>query len=1019
VNRKPKTVLTTILTLAILLTAWLTPITPAQANPIPDAEINVTWLIPPTWDFDLVVNFYGGIAAVEILEDYGWIHVLGYIDTTGEVVIPIDYRHPEPHYFYRGAPRFTYGAGGIYCTDRGGVAFFDVAGRQLTGFDFNDAYDFSEGLAATSAGHWETGIYWGFVDTQGNVAIPFNFDYAGPFSEGLASVRQGAWGDGRWGFIDRTGNMVIPFNFEAHRGWLWGHVPVFSEGRAVVWQEDRDHPNWAEYHDEPPGLWAFIDRDGNQITPFIYSQARPFSQGLAAVSTGGWEEGADGNWADTTQWGFINLSGDVVVPPMYRTVGNFSEGLAFVAHDLGWGFIDQTGTEVIPLQFVNARNFSEGRAAVDFAGAGWGFIDREGNHVIPTSFDHVNDFSQGLAAVRVGDWATGRWGYIDRMGNTVVAIELEDARDFQEGLAWAKQGGLWGVLQIVDHTAPEETPPQEDEPVAGLYIHQPTPPQELFNPASQILGSVNTPASAQWQIRDTVSGLTPSQRTSGEGLNIATLQIENIARRGTTQPAPADGNFSESMLRGAATMAQGIQSDTEAILVEENMTLLRHIRTNINFTSEDDGQITAAFPDGVSDIPFDNITVESDFAAVTLNREHIPHDGAINIRRVEAAAPATPANGESDETGTRDNGGTANIEPESGGGFLNHVSRLREEISDFSSLQIMLRNLWSVVVIVVLLLTWLIIAALGERLRRWVVPAIAIIAIAVNMGLVMLRINNDAPARAPGANAWHTPENDNQATHPLYTGAVEVTMTEGMRATLSMPTNGHNPEFLVIANETGEVMHSRYNPVTGNIDARIRTGGTYTLRENQVNFADIQNQSQLMQHAIRQLASRGIMEGTVEGHFHPNDTISRIDMVTTIISAFDMLDTDAVAAFADISPQAWYYLAIATAKQAGLIEGFEDNTFRGAQDIPKDQLVVISANTLIQQMGYHTPADIEYFLSRFLDRNMIATWSQDGIALATATNVLIHRTDSLFAPQSVMTRGDAAIVLYRVFSRVW
>jgi hypothetical protein len=32
---------------------------------------------------------------------------------------------------------------------------------------------------------------------------------------------------------------------------------------------------------------------------------------------------------------------------------------------------------------------------------------------------------------------------------------------------------------------------------------------------------------------------------------------------------------------------------------------------------------------------------------------------------------------------------------------------------------------------------------------------------------------------------------------------------------------------------------------------------------------------------------------------------------------------------------------------------------------------------------------------------------------------MIYRADSLFAPQSIMTRGDAAIVLFRVFSKVW
>jgi len=325
-----------------------------------------------------------------------------------------------------------------------------------------------------------------------------------------------------------------------------------------------------------------------------------------------------------------------------------------------------------------------------------------------------------------------------------------------------------------------------------------------------------------------------------------------------------------------------------------------------------------------------------------------------------------------------------------------------------------LANLWSLFVIFVLLTIWLIVYSFNERLRGWVVPTFAVLAIAINLGLIIHRISREETNQ-------YMAEHDTQHAYqyPTTTNTVEVAMTEGMRATVSLPTNGHDPEFMVVVNEYGEIQHSRYNPVTETIDARIRTSGTYTLVENEISFTDIEDKSQLMQNAIRQLTSRGIMQGTIEGYFHPSDPISRTDVVATVIMAFDMLDFDAYTTFTDVSPHAWYYLAIATAEQENLVAGFEDSTFRGQMYIPKDQLVVLSANTLIEQMGYHVPGDIEYFLSDFLDRDELARWSEDGIALSTAANVLIHRVDSMFAPTSTMTRGDAAIILYRVFSRVW
>jgi len=70
-------------------------------------------------------------------------------------------------------------------------------------------------------------------------------------------------------------------------------------------------------------------------------------------------------------------------------------------------------------------------------------------------------------------------------------------------------------------------------------------------------------------------------------------------------------------------------------------------------------------------------------------------------------------------------------------------------------------------------------------------------------------------------------------------------------------------------------------------------------------------------------------------------------------------------------------------------------------------------------MGYFIPSNIEGWLARYIDRPEISERYEDGVALATQTNIVVQRTDSRFAPATIMTRGDAAIVLDRLFSRVW
>jgi len=407
------------------------------------------------------------------------------------------------------------------------------------------------------------------------------------------------------------------------------------------------------------------------------------------------------------------------------------------------------------------------------------------------------------------------------------------------------------------------------------------------------------------------------------------------------------------------------------------------------------------FPDDISGIAFDNVSIESDFAMVTLNRTHIAQGGEISVSLPNQPAPVAAQN----EIPTSID--TNNHTAPTGNGNNNQILSF-------------LTNFWSIVAVAVILIAWAVLSRMGIKLRLWVAPTFAVLAIAVNVGLFFMlnnNENNEAVHAVAEVTTTPTPQHESQPTHP--DGTIIVEMTEGMRATLSLPANGANPESLILFNEHGEIQHTKYNPATGNIDANIRASGTYTLQEHTVSFADISHKSQMMQDAIIRLASRGIMRGTQEGYFYPDDLITRAEFVAAIVMAFDALDLGANTTFTDLNPTDWYFQAIATAEHMRIIEGFPDNTFRGELYIPKDQLVVGATNTLVEQMGYFIPQDIEAALMRYLDRNQLAGWSEGGIALATDANIVIFRTDSLFAPQSVMTRGDAAIVLDRVFARVW
>ena len=64
------------------------------------------------------------------------------------------------------------------------------------------------------------------------------------------------------------------------------------------------------------------------------------------------------------RWGFLDATGELVIAPGFAGALGFSEGLAAVRSGGKWGFIDRAGTTVIPPRFVECGSFHQGRARV-------------------------------------------------------------------------------------------------------------------------------------------------------------------------------------------------------------------------------------------------------------------------------------------------------------------------------------------------------------------------------------------------------------------------------------------------------------------------------------------------------------------------------------------------------------------------------------------------------------------------------------------------------------------------------
>lgn len=235
--------------------------------------------------------------------------------------------------------------------------------------------------------------------------------------------------------------------------------------------------------------------------------------------------------------------------------------------------------------------------------------------------------------------------------------------------------------------------------------------------------------------------------------------------------------------------------------------------------------------------------------------------------------------------------------------------------------------------------------------------------------------------------------------------------------TVSLPRNGDDTTYQALVKSDGSATASKFNPATVTMDGKVNTSGTYTVKTNEKDFTDISTKSVEMQKAIRYLTSKGIINGTGTTKFSPDNTISRQQIAALLMRALGKVDNTAETTFTDVSKTSALYRAIASSQKHKILNGYSDNTFRGTNVISKAQIVTVSGRVLTSEMNYKAPANINTYLGKYSDT--VPAYAQSMVALATQEGLVVYRTDGTFSGEKNMTRGDAAIILYRLFQRIW
>ena len=162
--------------------------------------------------------------------------------------------------------------------------------------------------------------------------------------------------------------------------------------------------------------------------------------------------------------------------------------------------------------------------------------------------------------------------------------------------------------------------------------------------------------------------------------------------------------------------------------------------------------------------------------------------------------------------------------------------------------------------------------------------------------------------------------------------------------------------------------------------------------------------------AVQYAYDNGLMTGVSATEFAPEATTTRA-MIVSILARLEGVTSAEAAGFGDVNDE-WYATAVNWAANVGVVNGYEDNTFRPNQPITREQLAAILMN-YASYKGEDVGARAD--LSNYTDQP--SAWATETMQWAVAEGLISGVTADQLQPQGNATRAQVAAILERFLAQ--
>lgn len=157
---------------------------------------------------------------------------------------------------------------------------------------------------------------------------------------------------------------------------------------------------------------------------------------------------------------------------------------------------------------------------------------------------------------------------------------------------------------------------------------------------------------------------------------------------------------------------------------------------------------------------------------------------------------------------------------------------------------------------------------------------------------------------------------------------------------------------------------------------------------------------------ITQWQSKGLIQGYEDGTFKPGNTITRAEFVTLMNNAKGFWSEGSIN-FSDVKNGSWFYSAVARAVAAGYVKGYSDGSFKPGNTITRAEAAVMIANAARLSAN-------EAGAYRFTDVGSIPAWARGSVGAVVAAGYMTGYPDGSFYANASISRAEAVSSLNRM-----